>query len=105
MPDITPSSLWKRYLTALTLILVFILGSHWFSFLGSAVTDQAATAINTSGRQRMLSQRILFFASEMRAGEQGTAEELAAALELYSKSHEPFRLAIPPSEHLTRLYV
>ncbi|MCI4645543.1 MAG: diguanylate cyclase [Hyphomonadaceae bacterium] len=90
-----PERLWLRYLLALGLILALILFSHIFSMetLRRAETD--AEIINKSGRQRMLSQRILYFTDRytetLDPADMYTATQ---ALDLFQTSHrELTRLA------------
>ncbi|WP_052074772.1 putative bifunctional diguanylate cyclase/phosphodiesterase [Shewanella mangrovi] len=75
---------WRKgtltYLLALVIIAVLALLSHYL--VQSIVDEQEATArvVNLAGRQRMLSQRITLFASELRdAGASQLREPLAAA--------------------------
>lgn len=84
--------LWRNYVVALFLIAAFLLGSHAVSTyaLNSGINE--AELINTSGRQRMLSQRILYFAvlHSDRPTLQ-TFRNLREAVDLFERSH--FHLA------------
>ena len=54
---------------ALAIVLAMLGTSHLASLAAQRGSEEAATVINIAGRQRMLSQRILFFASRHRAYE------------------------------------
>lgn len=56
-----PRRLWKRYVFALALILGLLVVSHGASYYATSISRSDAKLINDSGRQRMLSQRILYF--------------------------------------------
>lgn len=60
--SIDPKQLWKRYTVALVLILALIVISHTVAQREIDMTYQNAGIINESGKQRMRSQRILYFA-------------------------------------------
>ncbi len=55
----------KRSFWALTLLSVGILTASGFLAWGLQAQDAFATLLNTSGQQRMLSQRLAFFTSEI----------------------------------------
>ncbi|NRA31224.1 MAG: type IV pili methyl-accepting chemotaxis transducer N-terminal domain-containing protein [Parvularculaceae bacterium] len=59
-----PQSLLPRYLMAVGLIVVLVLVSHSIGFLALRGGEEAATAINVSGKQRLLAQRIAHMTSE-----------------------------------------
>ncbi len=90
-------TLWRRYAAALGIILVLLTVSHGASIWGARLGDAHATAINLSGRQRMLSQRILYFGAILqlapRTGENtpDRAEAMLAyksAVDLFERSHK-----------------
>ncbi|GJL94220.1 MAG: hypothetical protein DHS20C05_06250 [Hyphococcus sp.] len=85
-----PRLLWKRYIVAVGLILIFITGSHIASLQAARSSDDLANSINMSGRQRMLSQRILFLSGEIYHNN-NTAENrlaLGEAIDLFEQSHK-----------------
>ena len=84
-----PRRLWTRYLIAVSFILVLVTGSHVAALQASSSSDQLAESINLSGRQRLLSQQILYFAGQLASGhrDQATTSALADAIELFERSH------------------
>lgn len=60
-----PSRLWKRYVVAIGLIVLLLIGSHVAHTMTLTETARDASVINMSGRQRMLSQRILYLATQL----------------------------------------
>lgn len=62
-----PKQLWRRYVFAIGLIISLLLGSHVAHVMTLKEAAQDANIINLSGRQRMLSQRILYLTSELSA--------------------------------------
>ena len=85
-----PRKLWRRYALAIALVVASVTASHFASTSTTALGDDYATAINISGRQRMLSQRILYFSNSVMAEEQQSAasrHELRQAVALFETSH------------------
>ena len=81
-----------RYLVALT--LVAFLSASAYVLLGRVIDAQAnnAAVINTSGRQRMLSQRTALFAQELvlaqtQVQRKAARDELTAAANLMERAH------------------
>ncbi len=60
----SPLNLWRRYLVAVSLIAILVTVSHLASVHILENGAHEAAIINDSGRQRMLSQRILFLAND-----------------------------------------
>ena len=85
-----PQSLWRRYALGFLFIFATISASHWASLETIAAAEDDAEVLNVSGRQRMLSQRILFLMSEIERPDAaaGTATRLEAALDLFESSHD-----------------
>ena len=86
-----PKNLWKRYIIAILLVFVLVTSSHLVALKASSSGEELAAAVNISGRQRMLSQRILFFASEALRDEQEDPtidENLSNAINLFESSHK-----------------
>lgn len=86
-----PRHLWKRYLVALSLLSVSVVLHHVAAVSATRYSDDLATAINDSGRQRMLSQRITLF-SGLLLHDPGRAQEygplLATAIDDFETSHD-----------------
>lgn len=77
-----PRHLWRRYLVALLLIVLSILAANEAPRLASKGLDASAESIALSGRQQMLSQRILFLATALEAdATDRTEQSLRAAIE------------------------
>ena len=76
---------------ALLLIFALVTFSHFATMLFSGDAVQTAEDINLSGRQRMLSQRIMFIASQYRSTDftdSISADALGAAVKAFSEAHE-----------------
>ncbi len=58
-----PAQLWFRYCTALILILTLVTASYILALDRLRAADDDAAMVNISGRQRMLSQRIVLFSA------------------------------------------
>ena len=87
-----PHQLWRRYALALCVVLALLGVSHWASLRALSGGEEAAAVINISGRQRMLSQRIMFLAGEMIGrGAPGSDSRLAEAVALFERSHLALR--------------
>ena len=87
-PPVEPVSLWRRYALALVLLVVFVVTSHVVT--GQAIRNATAdaTIVNDSGRQRMLSQRVLYFAERSHHGhDPSNIAHLYASLGLLEDSH------------------
>lgn len=64
----TPEQLWRRYVGALIIVFALLAASHSADSIVLRGADEQATAINVAGRQRMLSQRILYLSAETLRG-------------------------------------
>ena len=87
---IEPGLLWRRYLLSIGIVAVFLAASHGFASFSLSGGAEASATINVSGRQRMLSQRILGLVAREHA-EPGNASLTAAldeSIALFSTSHE-----------------
>ena len=84
-----PHQLWRRYALALGLVVALLGASHWAFVRSLDGGEEAAAVINVSGRQRMLSQRILFLSAEALAREGAEAPDprLVEAVDLFERSH------------------
>ena len=81
-----PRQLWRRYALALSVVLALLVTSHVASLRALSGGEEAAAAINISGRQGMLSQRILYLSAETLA--RGEVDpRLEQAIVLFERSH------------------
>ncbi len=81
----------RRYLLGLAIIAIIFTASHAAPVFVSSKTAELAAAINISGRQRMLSQRIMFFGGQVVASpvtDPEKSEKLAAAIEQFDRAHQ-----------------
>lgn len=85
-----PKNLWYRYLLAIILIFSFITISHIYAFYSTVYTEELSSTINLSGRQRMLSQRILYYATYLKSDPENKKiqSELINTINLFERSHE-----------------
>ncbi|MEO1042640.1 MAG: ATP-binding protein [Pseudomonadota bacterium] len=86
---IDPNTLMGRYVLALVLLAAFAVTSHLVALKAMSGSEEASTAINLSGRQRMLSQRILALLEreQMDLADQEVTEALDSAIALFVRSH------------------
>lgn len=88
---VDPRTLWKSYLLALAVLFVLITSSHFAASFFGGDSVRAAEDINMSGRQRMLSQRIMYFSALYKKNgyiEVEAKRGLEDALTLFVHSHE-----------------
>ncbi|MBM7068659.1 type IV pili methyl-accepting chemotaxis transducer N-terminal domain-containing protein [Actibacterium sp. 188UL27-1] len=88
---IDPRRLWVSYILALTLLFSLITFSHFAGILFGGDVARAASDINISGRQRMLSQRILYFGQKHTGADYRDAnaeQALREAHALFLTSHD-----------------
>ncbi|MEM9726787.1 MAG: diguanylate cyclase, partial [Pseudomonadota bacterium] len=95
-----PKRLWRRYVVGLCVIVGLLMTSHLASLQAAAVSEQDAAIINDSGRQRMLSQRILFFAEKLVADSAAAQNarmlaDMRDAIDLFETTH--IRLSSDPA--------
>ena len=77
----------NRYIPALIVIAMFIILSNYLSQKNIASNKQYATLVNISGKQRMLSQRIVVLAYDY-VEHRATKEQLKATMLHMQKSHK-----------------
>ncbi len=83
-----PRRLWRRYLLALSLVLTLVVGGHLIQSPALRDGGDLAGIINESGRQRMLSQRILYLSFSYDTNrDAGTRAALEDAIDLFEASH------------------
>ncbi|MEM6683270.1 MAG: EAL domain-containing protein [Pseudomonadota bacterium] len=87
--EMTPRSLWRSDILAICTILALLLTSHIAARRDIEDAMKDAEIINISGRQRMLSQRILLFAWDTyEEGDAKARETLKDNLALFAASHQ-----------------
>lgn len=84
--------LWVKYVFALGIILFFLIGSHLIHLTALSHTANDAKIINTAGQQRMLSQRIAFFAAKLNtpsalSEDSEITSSLTAAIKRFESNH------------------
>jgi diguanylate cyclase (GGDEF)-like protein len=102
MTELSGRSLTVAYVTALVLVALMSLASH---LTLHQVLDQhqgAASVLNISGRQRMLSQRIAGLAGQWSTGDASARAALRASIDQFALSHARLRqgdaeLQLPPA--------
>ena len=84
-----PRLIWRRYLLAISIIVIFVSFDHLTSVFKYSGNQGLASAINVSGRQRLLSQRILYFAAAhlKNPDDDSHRERLAGVINLFEASH------------------
>jgi len=85
-----PLNLWKRYVVALTLLCLSVSLHHFAALQASQFSDQITEAVNDSGRQRMLSQRITLFSTLVLTEPEKAAEyrpKLNDAIDQFEAAH------------------
>ncbi|MEM1397378.1 MAG: response regulator [Pseudomonadota bacterium] len=87
-----PLKLWRRYAIALVAFLLIAGGLFLVKVNTAAIKGEATAAINVSGKQRMLSQRIAFYASQRLSADaqllDSVNQKLSAAIGLFKENHE-----------------
>lgn len=85
-----PRGLWVRYVIAFIMIVLAVCVSHFAPYAAmNEVRDKAAT-LNVSGKQRMLSQRILFLSSHISQNSHSRpiyAAELKTTINQFERGH------------------
>ena len=83
-----PRRIWVKYVIAIALILASLIGAHVAHLATVREARADAEIINLSGRQRMLSQRIVMLAAEHAARPSAeTIVLLGNAIDLFETSH------------------
>jgi len=88
---VDPRKLWKSYLLALSVLFVLITSSHFPTMFFGGDSARVVEDVNMSGRQRMLSQRILYFSALYKKhgfADLEAMENLENALVQFITSHE-----------------
>lgn len=87
MRDLSGRSLTMAYVAALVVIALMTLASHVTLDSMMKEHEGAASVVNVSGRQRMLSQRIVSLASQLALDRPEARADLVAALDQFEASH------------------
>jgi nitrate/nitrite-specific signal transduction histidine kinase len=88
--DVRPNEILTRYIVAIVLIFATVTFAHIATNKVLESNHELANAINESGRQRMLSQRIQFMASAFISSnltDETAKKNMEAAVNLFEKSH------------------
>tara|TARA_R110000796_G_scaffold45338_1_gene109695 strand:+ start:1950 stop:4340 length:2391 start_codon:yes stop_codon:yes gene_type:complete len=97
--------LMQSYVMALCLIAVFLTFSHTMSMMALDSARYDANVINVSGRQRMLSQRILYLSlEELEHPSEQTRSALVTSTEEFASVHEQLSAMARKSPILTTAY-
>ena len=100
-----PRRIWKRYIIALVLVAGLLMTSHQAPQWSIKASAKNAELINDSGRQRMLSQRILVLSSQLaEAYDPKTAAELTDTIQLFSDSQNDLTQNSRVHSELSKLY-
>lgn len=89
-----PRGLWIRYISAVALMVFAVCVTHFAPLSLVADVRENAAVINISGKQRMLSQRILFLASQTSASPEKHAlyaETLEETALTFARGHKALR--------------
>jgi hypothetical protein len=82
-------TLWSRYAFGILSIVALLVANHFASAFSLASGAQDEELINISGRQRMLSQRILFLSERyVMTGDEADLARLSSAVQVFHSSHE-----------------
>jgi diguanylate cyclase (GGDEF)-like protein len=87
MKPLSTRTLTTYYLTALLILAVLTICSHLVLDHVLRTNAGSAAVVNTSGRQRMLSQRIAGMAAQYRLGDQSARAELLSAADALEAAH------------------
>lgn len=79
----------RRYALAIGVLIVAITAAHFIALSSSEVEEDIATSINVAGRQRTLSQQILYFSGRYVANsaDRRAYEDLGQALNQFADAH------------------
>lgn len=98
--------LWRRYIAALALVVVLLTSSWACKATGIEQASRYAAAINTAGRQRMLSQRIRHYATKFVAQPNAAAlhTDLEALVTNFDAQHQKLRTLAWASPDVQAVY-
>lgn len=100
-----PRSIWKRYIIALALVAGLLMTSHLAPQWSIRANAKNADLITISGRQQLLSQRILVLSSQLAEGyDAQTASELTETIKTFSNSQTDLANTSRVRSQLSKLY-
>lgn len=100
-----PRNLWKRYIFAIALIIALLTTTHVAASMALHANAKNADLVNKSGRQRMLSQRIMYLSLQaVDHDAAGTRERLLASVDLFEDSQADLARRPSLSAELLGLY-
>ena len=112
MKNLSGRSLTVAYTLALGIIATMSLASHWTLNTVLKAHEGAASVINVSGRQRMLSQRISSLAAQYALGNPDAQNDLVTAIDQFETAHQKLldgddalKLPVPTSIALRNIYL
>ncbi|MFK7863755.1 MAG: ATP-binding protein [Pseudohongiellaceae bacterium] len=91
----SPADLWKRNFFAVAIVITFLTVSYYVDLKAYEAATGYEEAINISGRQRMLSQRALYLAVELKNGSADAKLKLLATIREFDQANE----ALATSSH------
>lgn len=105
----TARGLTIRYILALSIIAVMAASVLTVSLIAGRTASEDASLVNVSGRQRMLSQRIVMLTLEMQTGatspeRRSSDARLADSIDLFARSHSELVLAARMSDDILDIY-
>lgn len=105
----TARGLTIRYILALSIIAVMAASVLTVSLIAGRTASEDASLVNVSGRQRMLSQRIVMLTLEMQTGEtsperRSSDTRLADSIDLFARSHSELVRAARMSDDILDIY-
>lgn len=105
LADKASERFWLRYAIGFGVIALLVFGHHLVSVAALSKGAQDEELINVSGRQRMLSQRILFLSSRLsETSAPDVAEDLYAAVTLFEMSHRDLLQVARGDPQLSAIY-
>lgn len=87
MKNLSGRSLTVAYMLALGIVATMSLASHWTLNTVLKAHEGAASVINVSGRQRMLSQRVSSLAAQYALGDPNARNDLVTAIDQFESAH------------------
>lgn len=97
MKSLSPKFLTLNYLFALSIIAILTIASHFILEQAINTNHNSAALINISGRQRMLSQRIVSMAAQYELGDRSALAEIKQAIDKFENSH--YMLSVDNDTH------
>ncbi|WP_412545471.1 ATP-binding protein [Maricaulis sp. MIT060901] len=103
----TARGLTIRYVLALSLIALMAASVLGISLIAGRAASEDASLVNMSGRQRMLSQRIVMLTLEMQneVDFATPAQRLENSIRLFARSHDDLVLAASMSDRILDIYL